>query len=943
MSLEISTKYLPIRLVLVMLLFFAALTASTTFMLYTLEQEKTKVTFGAALGTMAELTSDLLHSSTRLQHSAETYSLAVNAGGHGAAAEAAIKKHLEEMADARKDFSGKISRLAHLFHALQWSAGGDITTNESARLTAEETGKNLFTADAELSSAVAHIDGLAMPATVVSVWKGSMGFHLEKDIGEVISQANRLDIFQDLTGSTAKRIFRQLNNLADDRVKHGLTLTLDRLHKGMVSSYTELQQLAAAVSVAVVIVFLLIAGIVLLPTTRRVAEAHDELSKTNKKFEAARDRAESSDRAKSEFLANMSHEIRTPMNGVLGMAELLAKTDLDTRQRTFADIIVKSGNALLTIINDILDFSKIDANQLELHPEPFRLSEAIEDVAALVSTRAAEKDLELVVRIDPTLPQSVVGDVGRIRQILTNLLGNAVKFTETGHVLIDVSNSGQSEGQGEETISLGFSIEDTGVGIPDDKIEAVFTKFSQVDTSSTRKHEGTGLGLAIASRLVNMMGGQIRLESTVGEGTQFSFTISLPVHSDATAGKLPPFDVSDARVLIIDDNSVNRSILLEQLTSWKFDCAIAASGQAGLQVLSEHHDSGNKIDCVILDYKMPGMDGEQVARAIREHPNLSDTPIILLTSVDQTDFSRLLSEVKISACLTKPIRPSALFETLINILRKDRMAKGFEIKFEQQPASVREDRPATIEDVAPDTPIEPPSAVEQPTGETEPEQADTKVEAENAGETEPDAGETIEPASTEEVEPVSAEEIKPEGYGDELGGRLAAMAKRMREERANLPDQTSKVHEVHVQQTAENEQPQPAEAKLDILVAEDNEVNQQLIQELLRDTGFTFTIVGNGRRAVETYSKRKPGVILMDVSMPEMNGLEATRTIRETEAETGARHTPIIGVTAHALKGDRQRCLSAGMDDYVSKPVSKTKLDEAINRWLNSRGKALAS
>ncbi len=292
-------------------------------------------------------------------------------------------------------------------------------------------------------------------------------------------------------------------------------------------------------------------------------------------------KAEAADRAKSEFLANMSHEIRTPMNGVLGMAELLAKTELSARQKTFTDVIVKSGNALLTIINDILDFSKINAGQLTLDPAPFRLAEAVEDVATLISARVAEKNLELIVRVDPTLPAFVVGDAGRFRQIITNLLGNAVKFTEKGHVLVDVSGEIV-----DGIVRMKVKIEDTGIGIPAEKLQSVFEKFAQVDGSSTRRHEGTGLGLAISARLVDLMGGKIGVESEIGRGSAFWFGIDLPVHHAHVEDDGVPMDVTGARVLVIDDNPVNREILLEQLRSWGFDCAAAESGAVGLAFLN---------------------------------------------------------------------------------------------------------------------------------------------------------------------------------------------------------------------------------------------------------------------------------------------------------------------------------------------------------------------
>ncbi len=922
MSLEITRGYLRARLIIVLIAFFVALTAGTAFMLYMLEQEKAKVRFGAALGTMAELSSDLLNSSAKLENSAQIYSLSMNAAGHGSKQENLAANRLVELEAAKGDFSDRIRRLTHLFHALQWSADGDITVGESERLTAEETGDALYKPDAALSSIVRHIEGRRMPDAIRPMWAGNEQINLKRDIGEVISLSNRLDLYRDLTGSTAKRTFLQLNNLADERIKPGLSLTLDRLHADMIVSYFDLQKMLGTSATAMAVFSLIIAIMVLLPMARRIAESHQQLSDTNEKFEAALERAESSDRAKSEFLANMSHEIRTPMNGVLGMAELLAKTDLDTRQQTFTEVIVKSGNALLTIINDILDFSKIDAGQLELDPAPFRLSEAVEDVAALVSAHVAEKDLELIVRIDPGLPTHVVGDIGRLRQILTNMLGNAVKFTEQGHVLINVSGRDMTEtAGGGKNVELTFSVEDTGVGIPEDKLRAVFEKFAQVDSSSTRRHEGTGLGLAIATRLVRLMGGELQLKSSVGEGTTFWFDVQLPVHKARSTEKALPVDVSDARILIVDDNAVNREILIEQLASWNFDCSAAASGAEGLQKLADGLADGSPIDCVILDYQMPEMNGEQVARAIRDDTETEAIPIILLTSVDQADFNRFISDTRISACLTKPARASALFDTLIGVLQTDRQGR----------------HASHSDDV--ETPAGPINQGDEPVAAfaDEPEESLIDDTAHITPEAAPEA--FIDSESEPETSNRLAAEDAPAGAEDEpsmTAGRLAAMAARMRQERDDTPETAASTDRTT------KDRP-PFDERLDVLVAEDNEVNQMVFTEILDGTGLNYLIVGNGKRAVDLHTKRKPGIILMDVSMPEMNGLEATRTIREVESDSPDRHTPIIGVTAHALKGDRERCINAGMDDYVTKPVSPEKLGDVIDRWLHKKGKALAS
>ncbi len=551
-------------------------------------------------------------------------------------------------------------------------------------------------------------------------------------------------------------------------------------------------------------------------------------------------KAEAADRAKSEFLANMSHEIRTPMNGVLGMAELLAKTELTPRQKTFTDVIVKSGNALLTIINDVLDFSKINAGQLTLDPAPFRLAEAVEDVATLVSARVAEKNIELIVRVDPRLPAFVVGDAGRFRQIVTNLLGNAVKFTEKGHVLIDVG--GEIVG---ENIDLKVRVEDTGIGIPADKLQSVFEKFAQVDGSSTRRHEGTGLGLAIAARLVDLMGGQIGVESEIGRGSVFWFCAPMPIHEAKAGTEIVPVDVTGARVLVIDDNPVNREILLEQLRSWSFDCAAAESGAVGLAFLDRAAQMGAAVDCIILDYQMPGMNGADVARAISSDSRLATIPVVLLTSVDQVDFGRLVIDYGIAAHLTKPARSAVLLGTVISVIQKARANLGKPAHF--------------VRGATPPTP---------PAG---PQPAFTVIRGTSAA--------AVQEAPANPARPV------------------------------------------------------------DILIAEDNEVNQLVFGQILNGLGLSYRIAGNGRTAVEMYRALAPKLILMDVSMPEMNGYEATRAIRAAEAATGV-HTPIIGVTAHALKGDRDKCMEAGMDDYLAKPVSPDRLGAKIGTWLNEAAAA---
>jgi len=557
-------------------------------------------------------------------------------------------------------------------------------------------------------------------------------------------------------------------------------------------------------------------------------------------------KAETADRAKSEFLANMSHEIRTPMNGVLGMAELLARTELDTRQRTFTDIIVKSGNALLTIINDILDFSKIDAGQLVLDEASFDLSETVEDVASLISSRAVEKDIELIVRIDPALPARVIGDMGRLRQIITNLAGNAIKFTETGHVLIELTGAVNAS----DRVDLTIRVLDTGIGIPPEKLEAVFEKFSQVDNSSTRRHEGTGLGLAITSRLVDLMQGTIGAESKKDEGSVFTLKLSLPVdHDHKQPARIAPVDVTGARVLAIDDNPVNRAILIEQLTAWGFDSCAAVSGQEGLDVLAAADQFGVPVDVIILDYHMPEMDGIMTARAVRERFGSDKPAIVMLTSMDLKSSDTDFRKASVQATLMKPARSSQLLETIVQVL---------------QVAAQTSDA------------------------------ADAKAPSS-----------LVVPADRETTADKRAEPSKRE-------------AKPAEPRRQPTSDASASASE-----------------RLELLVAEDNEVNQIVFTQILDELGLHYKIVDNGGSAFDVWKSHNPALILMDVSMPVMNGHQATEAIREAEQNEPDRgHTPIVGVTAHALTGDKERCLNAGMDDYLSKPISPEKLEAKIREWL---------
>ena len=554
-----------------------------------------------------------------------------------------------------------------------------------------------------------------------------------------------------------------------------------------------------------------------------------EMKTREKELRRLLDRSEAADRAKSEFLANMSHEIRTPMNGVLGMAELLARTGLDARQKAFVDIIVKSGNALLTIINDILDFSKIDAGQMQLRRAPFDPLEAAEDVATLLSSQAREKNLELLVRGSPRLSPMVLGDAGRFRQILTNIVGNAVKFTEHGHVLVEI-DAGRSVDGGE---MVSVVVSDTGIGISKKRLETIFDKFSQVDSSSTRRHEGTGLGLAITAGLVDLFGGYLEVESVLGSGSAFKVHLPLPATAARREQAAVPVNVKGAQILVIDDNPTNRQILTEQLRMWGFDSVAVADGPAGLAILEAAADMAVSIDAVILDYHMPDMNGAEVAGAMRRDSRFDRVPLIFLTSIDIASKDAAWTRSG-DAHLMKPARANVLRNTVIEVVRAARQ------------------RLATGEDVH-------------------------KVQT---------------------------------SPGVKRFEHASAIA---------MPDEAEAM-----------------DRPVDILVAEDNEVNQIVFTQILQTMGVRFMIVGNGEEAVKAYRRYLPALIMMDVSMPVMNGLQATREIRQIEAGGQIdRPVAIIGVTAHALASDHDLCIESGMDDYMSKPVSPELLESKIRLWLD--------